>query len=160
MERLVWSGLHVTVTHTGLEAPGAVSADRKGRDAVITLGMVRAVMVILSGNDSATTAAAQDHFGWSAWNAPAFPERDSSWKAVFSMRDRTFEGFYDESSPHPEPIRVPVPQQLTDPMWQMIEASKSTVLSVGLTGNPTLQEITHAAQQRQFRAALIEAVLY
>lgn len=158
----VWSGMNVTITHIGLEMPGAVTAERRGREVTIMTGMVRAVVVILSANDSDGTVAAQDHFGWPAWRAPAFPERDFAWKAVFNLRNRTFEGFYDESPQKTSPliVQTPTPQRLTDPMWRMLEESKSTILCVGLTGEPTLQDIATAAQQGQFRGALVEAVLH
>ncbi|MFE7587893.1 hypothetical protein ACFU6K_00725 [Kitasatospora sp. NPDC057512] len=150
----------MAVTHIGLTAPGAVSAQPQGRTTVITGNQVRAVTLVLSGHTSAATAAVQDHFGWPAWEAPAVPERDLGWKAVFNSANRTFEGFYNESglSADPETVHTPTPARLTDDMWRMLEKTGSAVMCVGLTGEPTLRDIASAAQRREFRAALVEAV--
>lgn len=102
----------------------------------------------------------QDHFGWPVWDAPAIPTQDHDWKAVFNPANRTFEGFYNESrySAHPEIARIAVPVRLTDDMWRMLEKTGAVVMCVGLTGDPTPQAIATGVQQRQFHAALVEAL--
>jgi hypothetical protein len=150
----------MAVTHIGLSAPGAVSARSHGRTTIITGNQVRTVTLVLSGHTFATTTAAQDHFGWPVWDAPAVPAQDRGWEAVFNSANRTFEGFYDESgqSADPEIVRIAVPVRLTDDMWRMLEKTGAVVMCIGLTGDPTPQDIATGVRQRQFRAALVEAL--
>ncbi|MFJ1796640.1 hypothetical protein [Kitasatospora griseola] len=160
--RDLWSQLNMAVTHIGLPAPGVVTAQPQGRTTVITGNQVRTVTLVLSGRTSATTTAAQDHFGWPVWDAPAVPAQDHGWKAVFNSANRTFEGFYDESgqSTDPKIVRIAVPVRLTDDMWHMLEKTEAVVMCIGLTGDPTPQAIATGVRQRQFRAALVEALFH
>ncbi|MER6401389.1 hypothetical protein ABT263_35910 [Kitasatospora sp. NPDC001603] len=157
----IWSGVSIAVTHTGLTVPGALEARHHDRTAVITRNQVRAVTLVLSGHDPATTAAVQERFGWPVWEAPAVPVQDQDWKAVFHSADRTFEGFYNESaqSTDPKTVRLPRPTRLTDEMWQMLERTGGAVMCIGLEGAPTLQDIASAIRQCQFHAAVVEALV-
>lgn len=154
---------NISVTHVGLCPTGLESVHRRGREVQLNFATTRVVLLALNTvAGPAGNGPVQDFHDWPVWHAPGVPDPIHQWKAIFSIEARAFEGLYCAAADQGEPtiIRNEVPGQVTDAMWQMLQASHSVVLCAGLAEDPTAAEIASAAEQGKLRAVLAEAMFH